>query len=87
MYTLVSPCYRCFISTLALIGRAVSEKIFEYYGNRHVHVLYCPGVGSDRPLGSFFFQNHKSSVHLPISDDKFFSSNYILTIFPIQMHG
>ena len=31
-----------------------------------------------------FFQNHKSSVHLPISF-KFFPSNDILTIFPIQI--
>ena len=36
--------------------------------------------------GVVFFQNHKSSVHLPISI-KFFPSNDILTIFPIQMHG
>ena len=66
--------------------QTVSEKIFEYYGNIHV---YCPGVGADQPLGSiffFFFQNHKSSVHLPISI-KIFLSNDILTIFPIQMHG
>ena len=82
MRTLVPPSYRCFISNLALIGQAVSEKkIFEYYGGIHV---YCPLVGSDQPLGSNFFQNHKPSVHLPISF-KFFSSNDILTIFPIQM--
>ena len=69
---------------LALIGHAVSEKIFEYYCDIHV---YCPGVEADQPLGSIFFlQNHKSSVHLPISF-KFFSSNDILTIFPNQMHG
>ena len=53
------------------------------YGNIHV---YCPGVGADLPLGSIYFQNHKYSVHLPISI-KFFPSNDILTIFPIQMHG
>ena len=42
---LVPPSYRCFISNLALIGQAVSEKkIFEYYGNIHV---YCPRVGAD----------------------------------------
>ena len=64
MYTLVHPSYRCFISNLALIGQAVLEKkIFEYYGDIHV---YCPGVGG-QPLGCNFFQNHKSSVHLPIS--------------------
>ena len=57
-----------------MIGQAVSEKkIFEYYCNIHV---YCPGVGADQPLGSNSFQNHITSVHLPI-----------LTIFPIQMHG
>ena len=48
MYALVLPSYRCFISNLALIGQAVSEKIFEYYGDIHV---YCPGVG---PLVQFF---------------------------------
>ena len=56
--------------------------MFEYYDNIHV---YCPGVGADLPLGSFF-QTHKYSVHLPISI-KFFPSNDILKIFPIQMHG
>ena len=62
----------------------VSEgKIFEYNGNIHA---YCLGMGADHPLGSKFFQNHKASVRLPISC-KFFSSNDILTIFHIQMHG
>ena len=62
MYTLMAPSYRCFISNLALICKAVSEKCsFEYYGDI-------------------------SSVHLPICI-KFSSSNDILTIFPIQMHG
>ena len=28
------------------------EKMFEYYGNKHV---YCPGVGADEPVGSIFF--------------------------------
>ena len=67
--------YRCFISNLALISLAVSENIFEYYGNIHV---YCPRVGADQLLGSKSFRNHKSSVHLP----KFFASNENLTIFP-----
>ena len=83
MYTLVPPSFRRFISNLALICQGVSEKIFEYYGNIHVD---CPGVGADQPLGSNLFQNHKSSVHLPISF-KFFPSNGILTISPIEMHG
>ena len=77
-----SPSYRCFKSNLALIGQAISEKIFKYHCDIHV---YCPGVGSNQPLGSKFFQNHKTSVHLPISFK--FLSNDILTIFPIQMHG
>ena len=42
---------------LALTGQAVSEKMFEYYGNLHVHVC-CLGVGADVPLVSFSFQNH-----------------------------
>ena len=63
---------------VALTGQAISEKkIHEHYGNIHV---YCPRVGSKS------FQNHKSSVHLPIAF-KLFPSNDILTIFPIQMHG
>ena len=74
MYTLVPPSYRYFISTLALIGQAVSEKIFEYYDK----MRYCHGVGAD--------QNHKSSVHLPIAF-KFLPSNDILAIVPIQMNG
>ena len=40
-------------------------------------------MGADQPN---FFQNHISSVHLHISC-KFFLSNDILTILPIQMHG
>ena len=77
MYTLVSPSYRCFISTLALIGQSVTEKkIFDYYGNIHV---YFPGVGEDQPLGSNVFHNHKSSVNSPIPF-KFFSANDILII-------
>ena len=44
MYTLAPPSYRCFITNLALIGQAISEKNFvEYYGNIHVH---CPGVAA-----------------------------------------
>ena len=78
MYSLVLFPYTCFISSLALIGQAVSEKIFEYYGDIHV---YCPGMGTDQALGSKCFQNHKSSFHVPISF-KFFSSDVILTIFP-----
>ena len=39
MYTVVPPSYKSFISNLVLIGRAVSEKkMFEYYGDIHVHV-------------------------------------------------
>ena len=65
MHTLVPPSYRCLTSNLAMIGQVVSEqKIFEYYGDVHV---YCTGVGEDTPLGSNCFQNHKYSVHLPIS--------------------
>ena len=82
MYTLVPPSYRI-ISNLAVIGQVISEMTFEYYCNIHVN---CPRVRADQPLGSKCFQNHKSSVHLSISS-KFFPSNDILTIFPIQLHG
>ena len=44
-----------------------------------------PDGGRPAPGVRFFFQNHIHSVHLPISM-KFFLSNDILTIFPIQMH-
>ena len=36
----------------ALIGQAVSEKMFEYYG--HIHV-YRPGAGADNPPGAKIF--------------------------------
>ena len=50
--------------SLALIGLAVSEKMFQYYG--HIHV-YSPGAGADNPLGPNYFLKHKSSDHLLIS--------------------
>ena len=57
MYTLVPPSYiRRFISNLALIDQMVSEKqIFDYYCDEDV---FCPGVGTDKPMGSIIFQNH-----------------------------
>ena len=42
-----------FTKYLALIDQAVSEEMFEYYGNIHV-LVYCPGVGAYKPLGSHF---------------------------------
>ena len=39
------------LHSLALIGQAVSEVMFEYYG--HIHV-YSPRVGVDNPLWTFF---------------------------------
>ena len=47
----------------ALIGQAVSEKMFEYFGHMHV---YSPGAGTDKPLGPKYFHTHKSSVLLLI---------------------
>ena len=44
-----------------LIGQAVLEKTFEYFG--HIHV-YSPGAGADNPLT--YYHKHKSSVHLLI---------------------
>ena len=38
--------------SLALIGQAVSEKVFEYDG--HIHI-YCPWIGADNPLGKNVF--------------------------------
>ena len=67
MYTLVPPSYRCFISNLALIGQAVSEKIFEYQHDIHV---YYPRVGSDQPSGVKLFSriiNLKSIGPFPSS--------------------
>ena len=57
------------------------KKIFQYYGNIHVH---CPMVGVDEPLVSNFFENHLNSVLLLISC-KIFPLNDKLTVFPIQM--
>ena len=61
----------------------VSEMMFKYYGYIHV---YSPKAGADNTLGTKCFHKHKYSDHLPISC-KFCPSNYIFTIFPIQMHG
>ena len=44
VYTQVLPAYRCFTLNLVLIGQAVSEEMFEFYGNIHV---YCPRVRAD----------------------------------------
>ena len=43
-------------------------------------------AGSEQPLESISFLNHKDSVHLPIYC-KFCPSTDIVTIFPIQMQG
>ena len=52
MYTLVPPFYIYFISNLALIDQAVSEKkIFDYYGNMYID----PGWGQTSTWGPFFF--------------------------------
>ena len=56
--------------------------MFEYCGNTCI----LPRGGGRPAPGVLFFQNHKSSVYLPIFI-KFSPSNDILTIFPIQMHG
>ena len=61
-----------------MIGKAVSE-IFEYHCNIHV---YCPRVGADRPLGS----NLLRLINLKSISCKFFPTNDILTLFPVQMH-
>ena len=53
-----------FIQNLALISQAVSEEVFEYYGNIE-YTCVLPGDGADEFLGStFFFKNHKYSVQL-----------------------
>ena len=43
-------------------------------------------AGSEQPLESISFLNHKDSVHLSINC-KFCPSNDIVTIFPNQMQG
>ena len=40
------------LKALFLVGLAVSEKMFEYYG--HIHV-YSPGAGVDNPPGAKIF--------------------------------
>ena len=60
-------------------------KRFQRRRSLNIMVIYmyiAPGWGQTCSWGPFFFQNHKSSVHLPISI-KFFPSHDILTIFPI----
>ena len=55
--------------------------MFEYYGNVQV---YCPGVGADEPLGSFFFRI--INIHSwPPKPPKYFSVGifeYILASMP-----
>ena len=59
-----------------LIGQAVSEKMmFEYYD----HMYTKPRGGGRQPPEDIF-----SIMHTP---SKFPPFNYILLIFPIQMHG
>ena len=52
-----------------------------------IYIYILPRAGADNPLGSIFFSHkYKSSVHLH-TPSKFPPFNYILLIFPIQMHG
>ena len=61
-------------------------------GTQRVHVPSAEnwsghaGAGSEQPLESISFLNHKDSIHLPIYC-KFCPSNDIVTIFPMQMRG
>ena len=72
-----------FDQNLALIGNAVSEKMFEYYG--HIHVIYMYiASGTDKTLGTKCFHKHKSSVHLHTHSKSPPPFNYILLISPIQ---
>ena len=57
------------------------EEDYEYYGHIHVH---SPEAGTDNPLRIFFSININLNLHTP---SKFPPFNYILLIFPIQMHG
>ena len=60
---------------MALIGQAVSEKMFENHG--HVRV-YITGRGADNHMGvNLFFYQHKSSVSLHLS----FPLNDIVSYF------
>ena len=59
-YTLVTPSYMCFKYNLAMIGQAVSEEMFEYYGDIHVN---CLGMGQMNPWDPFN-QIHKYSVQI-----------------------
>ena len=49
---------------MALIGLAVLEKMFEYFG--HIHV-YSPGAEADNPQCLKYYHKHKCSVYLLIS--------------------
>ena len=41
--------------SLASIGQAVLEQMFQYHGNLHV---YSPGAGADNPQGATFFHKY-----------------------------
>ena len=71
------------------IGQAVSEKkIFEYHG--HIRNIYSPGPGANNTpediLFLFFFFKNTVVFH-SYTSSKFPPFNYILLIFPIQMHA
>ena len=52
--------------------------MLEYYGIIHV---YCPGVGTDEPLGPIFFKEL-----LIFSPTTHVTSNDCKKVFPIQMN-
>ena len=57
--------------------------MFEYYENIHV---YSSEAGSDYPPGSIFFCININILSICSFPASFAAFNYILTIFPIQMH-
>ena len=69
---------------MALIGQAVSEKMFEYYG--HIHV-YRPGAGADHPLGTIFVSININLLSICIRPVSLPPCNYILLFFPFKCIG
>ena len=62
MYTLVPLFYRCFISNLLLIGRAVSEKKMLCLNIMVVYMYIATGWGQTSLRGPIF-KNHKFLVY------------------------
>ena len=74
----------CSTKSLALIGLAVSEKMFQYYGHKYMYI--APGQGQTTPRAqNVFFNINLLSICSFLAS--FLPFNYIFLFFPIPMQG